>query len=39
MITLPKLRDSLSERKYEVRVPKHIAARARLPIDRMIAIG
>jgi quinolinate synthase len=39
MITLPKLRDSLREGKYEVRVPEDIAARARLPIDRMIAIG
>ena len=39
MITLPKLRDSLRERRYEVRVPEDIAARARLPIDRMIAIG
>jgi quinolinate synthase len=39
MITLPKLRDSLRETKYEVRVPEEIAARARLPIDRMIAIG
>jgi quinolinate synthase len=39
MITLPKLRDSLREGKYEVSVPEQIAARARLPIDRMIAIG
>jgi quinolinate synthase len=39
MITLPKLRDSLREMKYEVRVPPEIAARARIPIDRMIAIG
>jgi quinolinate synthase len=39
MITLPKLRDSLREGKHEVRVPEQIAARARLPIDRMIAIG
>jgi quinolinate synthase len=39
MITLPKLRDSLRAGKYEVRVPEEIAARARLPIDRMIAIG
>jgi quinolinate synthase len=39
MITLPKLRDSLREGKYEVRVAEQIAARARLPIDRMIAIG
>jgi quinolinate synthase len=39
MITLPKLRDSLRERKYEVRVPEEIAKRARAPIDRMVAIG
>jgi quinolinate synthase len=39
MITLPKLRDSLRDRQYEVRVPEQTAARARLPIDRMIAIG
>jgi quinolinate synthase len=39
MITLPKLRDALRERKYEVRVPEAIAARARVPIDRMVAIG
>lgn len=39
MITLPKLRDSLLEGKYEVRVPSDIAARARVPIDRMVAIG
>jgi quinolinate synthase len=39
MITLPKLRDSLRDLKYEVRVPLEIAARARIPIDRMVAIG
>jgi quinolinate synthase len=39
MITLPKLRDSLRELKYEVRVPPEIAERARLPIARMVAIG
>jgi quinolinate synthase len=39
MITLPKLRDSLREMKFEVRVTEEIAARARLPIERMIAIG
>ena len=39
MITLPKLRDSLLEMKFEVRVPAEIAARARLPIERMVAIG
>jgi quinolinate synthase len=39
MITLAKLRDSLREMKYEVKVPEEIAARARLPIERMVAIG
>jgi quinolinate synthase len=39
MITLTKLRDSLREGKYEVRVPEEIAERARIPIDRMVAIG
>ena len=39
MITLPKLRDALRDEKYEVRVPDDIAVRARVPIDRMVAIG
>ena len=39
MITLPKLRDALRDRQYEVRVPEEIAERARVPIDRMVAIG
>jgi quinolinate synthase len=39
MITLPKLRDSLLEMKFEVSVPEEIAERARLPIERMVAIG
>jgi quinolinate synthase len=39
MITLPKLRDALREMKFEVRVPPEIAERARVPIDRMVALG
>jgi quinolinate synthase len=39
MITLPKLRDALREEKFEVSVPAEIAERARLPIERMVAIG
>jgi quinolinate synthase len=39
MITLPKLRDALREMKFEVSVPAEIAERARLPIERMVAIG
>jgi len=39
MITLPKLRDSLREMKFEVSVPADVAERARVPIERMVAIG
>jgi quinolinate synthase len=39
MITLPKLRDSLLEMKFEVSVSADVAARARVPIERMVAIG
>jgi quinolinate synthase len=39
MITLPKLRDSLRDMTFEVKVAPEIAAKARLPIDRMVAIG
>ncbi len=39
MITLPKLRDSLREMKFEVSVPPAVAERARVPIERMVAIG
>jgi quinolinate synthase len=39
MITLPKLRDSLREMKFEVSVPAEVAERARIPIERMVAIG
>jgi quinolinate synthase len=39
MITLPKLRDSLRDVKHEVRVPEDVAVRARVPIERMVAIG
>jgi len=39
MITLPKLRDSLREMKFEVSVAADIAERARVPIERMVAIG
>jgi quinolinate synthase len=39
MITLPKLRDSLQEMQFEVSVPEEIAQRARIPIERMVAIG
>jgi len=38
MITLEKLRDSLRDWKHAVTVPEEIAARARLAIERMVAI-
>jgi quinolinate synthase len=39
MTTLPKLRDSLREARFRVQVPEEVAQRARLPIERMVAIG
>jgi len=39
MITLPKLRDALRDGEPVVKVPDAIAERARLPIERMVAIG
>jgi len=38
MITLPKLRDSLRDLAPVVAVPPEIAERARVPIERMVAI-
>ena len=39
MITLPKLRDALRDLVHEVKVPAAVAERARVPIERMIAIS
>ena len=39
MITLQKVHDSLMEDKYEVKVPKETADKARLAIERMLAIS
>jgi quinolinate synthase len=39
MITLPKLRDALREMSPVVKVDPAIAERARIPIERMVAIG
>jgi len=39
MITPEKLLNSLINLEYEVKVPKEIADRARLPIERMFAVG
>src|ERR671919_1594657 len=39
MITLPKLRDALRRLEPRVEVPAAVAERARVPIERMVAIG
>jgi len=39
LITLPKLLNSLINLEYEVKVPKEIAEKARIPIERMLAIS
>ena len=39
MITLPKLRDCLRDLTGEVKVAPEIAEKARIPIERMVAIG
>jgi len=39
MITLPKLRDCLRDLTGEVKVPADVAERARVPIERMVAIS
>jgi quinolinate synthase len=39
MITLPKLRDSLRGMRFEVKVSRDVAERARVPIERMVALG
>jgi quinolinate synthase len=39
MITLPKLRDALRAGQPVVKVPADIAERARVPIERMVAIA
>jgi quinolinate synthase len=37
--TLPKVLSSLQRMEHRITVPEHIAARARLAIERMVAIG
>ncbi|MCW3009149.1 MAG: quinolinate synthetase complex, subunit [Solirubrobacterales bacterium] len=39
MITLANLRDALRDMQYEVRVPAEIAEKAKVPIERMVAIS
>jgi quinolinate synthase len=38
-ITLPKILESLQQEKHKVEIPASIAERARLPIERMLAVG
>ena len=38
MITLPKLRDTLRDLRPQVKVDPYLAERARIPIERMVAI-
>jgi quinolinate synthase len=38
-ITIEKVVDSLVHKQYEVKVPKHIADRARTAIERMLTIS
>ena len=37
--TLPKVRDALENNQHQITVPADVAARARLAIERMVAIG
>ena len=39
MITLDNVYDSLVNEKFEVKVPKNIAQKARLAINRMLSIS
>lgn len=39
MITLPKLLNCLKNLEFEVKVPKEIAERARIPIERMLQLS
>jgi quinolinate synthase len=38
-ITIEKVVDSLVHKQYEVKVPKQIADKARVPIERMLMIS
>jgi quinolinate synthase len=38
-ITIEKVVDSLLHKQYEVKVPKHVAERARVAIERMLKIS
>jgi quinolinate synthase len=39
MTTLPKVLNSLEKMQYHVTVPDDVAARARLALERMVAVG
>ncbi|MDZ7718189.1 MAG: quinolinate synthase NadA [Balneolaceae bacterium] len=39
MITLDNLRDALKYKQFEVKVPKELAEKAKVPIDRMLQVG
>ena len=39
MTTLPKVLDALEKTQYRITVPPEIAARARLALERMVAVG
>ena len=39
MITLDNLRDALKYHQFEVKVPKELAEKAKLPIDRMLQVS
>lgn len=39
MITMDNLRDALKYKQHEVKVPKELAEKAKVPIDRMLQIG
>jgi len=39
MITLENLRDALKHKQFEVKVPKELAEKAKLPIDRMLQVS
>ena len=39
MITMDNLRDALKYKQFEVKVPKELAEKAKVPIDRMLQVG
>ena len=38
-ITLPRIVEALEKLQYPVEVPAEVAARARLAVERMLAVG